>query len=148
MDYQTKLRKFISSQYLYAGVRITASFIIPAVLLYQYGLLGKMMAVPLGALFVSLTDNAGPLQYRRNGMLASIAVNFLAAVIAGFSRHLPWLIGLEIIILSMLFSLIGIFGARSNAIGSIALVVFILNIDATNAHENVWWHGLYLTIGG
>jgi uncharacterized membrane protein (TIGR01666 family) len=148
MDYQTKLRKFISSQYLYAGVRITASFIIPAVLLYKQGLMAEMMAIPLGALFVSLTDNAGPLQYRRNGMLAAIALNFVVAVITGFSRNYPWLIGIEIIIFSLLFSLIGIFGGRSNAIGSIALVVFILNIDATNAHDNPWMHGLYLTIGG
>src|SRR3954463_4065103 len=112
MDYQGQFKKFITSQYLYAGMRITAAFIIPAIILYQNGLLATMMAVPLGALFVSLTDNAGPLQYRRNGMLVSILVNFIVVVITGFSRSVPWLIGIEIILFGFIFSSIGIFGAR------------------------------------
>jgi uncharacterized membrane protein (TIGR01666 family) len=148
MDYQGQFKKFITSQYLYAGMRITAAFIIPAIILYQNGLLETMMAVPLGALFVSLTDNAGPLQYRRNGMLVSILINFIVVVITGFSRSIPWLIGIEIILFGFIFSSIGIFGARSNAIGSIALIVFILNTDARGMHPDVWMQGLLLTIGG
>lgn len=147
MDYQLEFRKFISSQYLYTGLRITAGVLIPAVVLYNYGLLAGMIGIPLGALFVSLTDNAGPIAYRRNGMLVSIAFNFLVAVIATYSRVSTFMIGVEIIVLGMFFSLIAVYGNRANTIGLIALIVFILNIDPT-MHSRPLVHGMYLTIGG
>jgi uncharacterized membrane protein (TIGR01666 family) len=147
MDYQLEFRKFISSQYLYTGLRITAGVIIPAVVLYNYGLLAGMIGIPLGALFVSLTDNPGPIAYRRNGMLVSIAFNFLVAVIATYSRVSTFMIGVEIIVLGMFFSLIAVYGNRASTIGLIALIVFILNIDPS-LHSRPLLHGLYLTIGG
>ncbi|QEC43984.1 FUSC family membrane protein [Pseudobacter ginsenosidimutans] len=130
MDYAQEFRKFISSQYLYAGVRITAGAVIPALILYQYGLLGSMMAVPLGALCVGFTDNPGPIQHRRNAIFLSIGFNFVAAMIAGLSRGHSWMIGIELVAFSMFFSLLGVYGNRANSIGSIALLVFIFNIDA------------------
>ncbi|HEY0676961.1 MAG TPA: FUSC family membrane protein [Chitinophagaceae bacterium] len=147
MDYQLELRKFISSQYLYTGIRITAGVIIPSVLLYQYGLLYSMIGIPLGALFVSLTDNPGPIAYRRNGMLVSIVFNFLVAVIATYSRVSVFMISIEIVLFGLFFSLIAVYGNRANTIGLIALIVFILNIDSTQNPEPLW-HGLFITIGG
>jgi uncharacterized membrane protein (TIGR01666 family) len=148
MDYTREFRKFISSQYLYTGVRITAGAIIPAVILYQYDLLTSMMAVPLGALVVSTTDTPGPLQHRRNGMLTSILINSLIVLIVGFSRPFPWLIGVEIIAFGMLFSLAGVYGNRVNSIGLIALLVFIFNIDSHLASSNIWRDAAWFTIGG
>jgi uncharacterized membrane protein YccC len=147
MDYQLELRKFITSQYLYTGLRITAGVIIPAVLLYHYGMLAGMIGIPLGALFVSLTDIPGPIAHRRNGMLVSIVTNFLIATLATYSRVSIFMIGVEIIVLGMLFSLIAIYGNRANTIGLMALVVFILNIDPS-LHSKPLQHGLHLAIGG
>lgn len=130
MDYAQEFRKFISSQYLYAGVRITAGAVIPAIILYQYGLLGSMMAVPLGALCVGFTDNPGPIQHRRNAIFISIGFNFIVALLAGLTRGHSWMIGIELVALSMFFSLLGVYGNRATSIGSIALLVFIFNIDA------------------
>jgi uncharacterized membrane protein (TIGR01666 family) len=148
MDYTREFRKFISSQYLYAGVRITAGAIIPALILNHFGLLSSMMAIPLGALVVSTTDTPGPPQHRRNGMLVSILLNFVMVVIVGFSRELPWLIGLEIIIFGAFFSLVGVYGNRVNAIGIIALFVFIFNIDSHLASLNIWRDAAWFTLGG
>lgn len=148
MDYTREFRKFISSQYLYAGVRITAGAIIPALILHHYGLLTSMMAVPLGALVVSTTDTPGPPQHRRNGMLASMLLNFIMVVIVGFTRHSAWLIGGEIIVFGMLFSLVGVYGNRVNAIGLIALLVFIFNIDSHLASANSWRDAAWFTLGG
>lgn len=147
MDYQLEFRKFISSQYLYMGLRITAGVIIPSVVLYHYGMLAAMIGIPLGALFVSLTDNPGPIAHRRNGMLISIGLNFLVAVLATYSRVSSFMIGVEIIVLGILFSLIAVYGNRANTIGLIGLIVFILNIDPS-MHSRPLQHGLYLTIGG
>ena len=61
MNYQLEFRKFISSQYLYTGMRITAGVFIPVLVLYHFGLLVTLISIPLGALFVSLTDIPGPI---------------------------------------------------------------------------------------
>lgn len=148
MDYAQEFRKFISSQYLYTGVRITAGAIIPALVLNHYGMLATMMAIPLGALIVGFTDNPGPIQHRRNGIAASILVNFIVAVIAGYSRDFTWLIALEIIIFGLFFSMAGIYGNRVNSIGSIALLVFIFNIDAHLTSTHILRTALYFTAGG
>ncbi|WP_315824156.1 FUSC family membrane protein [Paraflavitalea speifideaquila] len=148
MDYTREFRKFISSQYLYAGVRITAGAIIPALILNHFGLLSHLMVIPLGALVVSTTDTPGPPQHRRNGMLVSILLNFIIVVIVGLTRHSPWLIGLEIIVFGLFFSLVGVYGNRVNAIGLIALLVFIFNIDSHLASSNIWRDAAWFTLGG
>lgn len=147
MDYKLELKKFISSQYLYAGLRITAGFIIPAVLLYRYGMLQSMIGIPLGALFVSLTDNPGPIGNRRNGMLVAIGFIFLSVVVAGYSRVSPFMTGVEIIVFGIFYSLIAVYGNRANTIGLMALIAFILNIDRTH-HIDPLVQGLHITIGG
>ena len=117
MDYQLQFRKFIGSQYLYTGIRITAGVVIPAFFLYQYGLLVQMIAIPFGALFISLTDNPGPINYRRNGMLVSIVLSCLVLLVAGYSRGHSVLILNELAVFGLAFTLIGVFGNRSNSIG-------------------------------
>ncbi len=128
-DYQKELRRFISGQYLYTGFRVTACVLVPAWLLYHYGLLGTMVSIPLGALFVGLTDNPGPVQHRRNGLLVSSLLNFIIVLIAGFSRFNPWLIPIEIALLGFWCSMIAVFGSRASAIGLTALIIFIINTN-------------------
>jgi uncharacterized membrane protein (TIGR01666 family) len=148
MDYTREFRKFISSQYLYSGIRVTAGAIIPALILHYFGLLTSMMAIPLGALVVAFTDMPGPPQHRRNGMLASIVLNFIVVVIVGLSRQLPWLVGVEIVFFGMLFSLVGVYGNRINSLGLIALLVFIFNVDSQKEAVNIWKDAAWFTVGG
>ena len=147
MDYQLQFRKFISSQYLYTGIRITMGVIIPAFLLYRYGLLVDLIALPLGALFISLTDNPGPIEHRRNGMLVATLLSFVVLVVAGYSRGYPVLIIIELIVFGFIFTLIGVFGNRSNSIGLIALLIFILNVDLPRV-QNVLEQAAYFVGGG
>jgi len=147
MDYQLQFRKFIGSQYLYTGIRITAGVVIPAFFLYQYGLLVQMIAIPFGALFISLTDNPGPINYRRNGMLVSIVLSCLVLLVAGYSRGHSVLILIELAVFGLAFTLIGVFGNRSNSIGLTALIVFILNVDLPRS-GNILWQAAYFLTGG
>jgi uncharacterized membrane protein (TIGR01666 family) len=126
-EYNLRLRKFLNSQYVYTGVRITAGVLIPAMVLYHYDLLAVAMGVPLGALFLALPDNPGPLHHRINGMIAGIIINFCVLVIAGYSHSSDLLIGIEIVVFSFLFSMFGIYGARADSIGLIALVAFVVS---------------------
>ena len=148
MDYRTELKKFITSQHLYTGVRVTAGVIIPAFILYHYGILASAMAIPLGALCVSLTDTPGPVKYRRNTLIASVILNFLVALITGYIKSYEPFVFLAIIIFGMFFSLIGIYGNRINTLGSIALLVFIFNIDAHVNRQHVLYNALLFSAGG
>jgi uncharacterized membrane protein YccC len=148
MDYQLTFKKIFSSQYLFTGIRITAATIIPALILYQYNVLGLMSAIPLGALVVGSTDSPGPFAHRRNTILASICINFLVVVITISLNHNPVLITIFIVLFGMFFSLIGIYGNRSNSVGLIALLVFIFNIDSKASFGSPWLNGLLFTAGG
>lgn len=148
MDYRLTLKKIISSQYLYKGLRVTAAVILPSLILYHYNVLELMTAIPLGALVVSLTDNPGPYQHRRNALFISIAINFLVVVATIFMNHNPWFIFPAIVVFGIFFSMIGIYGNRANSIGLIALLVFIFNIDSKASFGNPWLNGLLFTAGG
>lgn len=148
MNYVTEFKKFITGQYLTKGLRVTVGAVLPALLLYQFNWLSIGIALPLGALMVSLTDSPGPIHHRRNGMLVSNVVNFTVALIIGYTRSYPLLLGLELVLLSFFLSFIGIYGNRANAIGLIAIIVIVLNIDVHSAQERVLSDALYMLCGG
>jgi uncharacterized membrane protein YccC len=148
MDYQLTFKKIFFSQYLFTGLRITAAAIIPALILYHYNVLGLMTAIPLGALIVGSADSPGPFHHRRNTILASFCINFLVIIITISLNHNPVFITLFIVLFGMFFSLIGIYGNRSNSVGLIALLVFIFNIDSKASFGSVWFNGLLFTAGG
>jgi len=148
MDYGKTLTKFITSQYWYAGVRMTFAILLPVVILYNLQLLSVMMALPLGALCVSLTDNPGPEHHRRNTMFASIVINGIMVLIAGLSRQYPMLLFIELAVFGLFFSLLGVYGNRVNNIGLIALLAFIFNIDSNLQVHNIFKDALWFTIGG
>jgi uncharacterized membrane protein (TIGR01666 family) len=148
MEYTKAFRKFISSQYLYAGVRITAGTLIPAIVLYQLGWLDQMMAIPLGALSLAITDTPGPPKHRRNSLIVSIILYFFVVLLAGVSRDYPWLVGIEIAVIGFLFSMAGVFGTRINSIGLIGILVYIFCLDPRSPSESILHDALLFTIGG
>ena len=111
MNYQQQLKQFITSQHLFTGARITGGVLIPAIILYHYGLLGSMISLPMGALFSALSDPPGPPNHRRNGLKVGLVIYVLMLVIGGLSRHYPWLIAVELVVFGTALSLISIFGA-------------------------------------
>ncbi len=148
LDYSRELRKFITSQYLFSGVRITAGVIIPAIILNRFGLLQTMIALPLGALCVSLTDSPGPEHHRRNSLIASLIINVFVLMVTGFVHTSPTLTIICIILFGLFFSLIGVYGNRVSSIGLIALVAFTFNVDGHMQGANLWQTCLYFSIGG
>jgi uncharacterized membrane protein (TIGR01666 family) len=148
MNYITEFKKFITGQNLTKGVRITVGSVLPALILYEFDLLSVAIALPLGALMVSLTDAPGPIHHRRNGMLVSNAFNFVVALIIGFTRYYPWLLAIELTLLGFFLSFIGIYGNRASSVGLIAIIVMVLNIDVHHAQERVIQDALFILAGG
>lgn len=148
MDYPLAFRKFVTSQYLYSGIRTTAAVLIPAIILYEYDVLATMISIPLGAMITSLADNPGPPQHRRNAMLVSLGLNLMLIIISGFTKHSPLLIGIELIVFGLLLSLIGIFGARANGIGLTSLILFTLSLDPKHGLQNIAYQAAFFLTGG
>ncbi|MCE6989398.1 FUSC family membrane protein [Dyadobacter sp. CY323] len=148
MNYLDEFKKFISSHYLFTGVRLTLGAIIPSLIFYHYGILGEMIAFPLGTLLLGGIDNPGPYHRRRNSLLIAILTCFVVACVTGFLRHIHFIVFLEIIVFGMFFSLVGVYGNRVNSIGLISLLVFVFNIDDHLSGDMVLRTALIFSAGG
>ncbi len=129
MDYLREYKRFISSHYLSDGIRITVGIVLPAIILNYFNLLAVGVVVSLGAMSVSITDTPGPIQHRKNGMLACIIINTLMAVITGFAAPHTFALGILILVACFIFSMMAVFGNRANSIGVSSLLVMVLSID-------------------
>ena len=116
-DYLREIQKFTTSQYLNAGLRVTAGVMLPTFVLAHYGWLTIGMPFLWGALFVSITDMPGPIHHRRNGLFAAVAINTVTVLITVLVRDNQILLIAEIILFSFFYSLLSVFGNRSGAIG-------------------------------
>ena len=137
MNYASELKKFITSQYIYSGVRIALAIVIPSIILAYFGLLKDYFLFPLGTSFVGLTDQPGPFIRRRNSLIAAVASFFLVALIASIFKNFQVMVYLEIIFFGMLFTMIGVYGQRLAAVGSLSLVVLGIFIDGHLTGGNI-----------
>lgn len=147
MNYTSELKKFITSQYIYSGIRIALAVVIPSVILAQLGLLKEYFLFPLGTIFLALTDSVGSFHRRRNSLFIAIAFYFFVAVIAGLLKDYPPIIFLEIIIFGIFFTMLGVYGQRLAAVGSLTLVVFAIFIDGAPGNHSALYNALIFTLG-
>lgn len=137
MNYATELKKFASSQYIYSAVRITMAIVVPSIILAYFGLLQEYFLFPLATSFVGLTDQPGPFIRRRNALILAVGLFFSVAVIAGLLKGIQPLVYVELLIFGMFFSMIGVYGQRFAAIGSLALVVLAIFADGHLSNNGV-----------
>ncbi len=147
MNYSSELKKFLTSQYIYSGVRIALAIVIPSIILAQLGLLKEFFLFPLGTSFVGLTDQPGPFIRRRNTLLLSVITFFLIALIASMVKDYPFAVYLEIIVFGFFFSIIGVYGLRLAVFGSIALVVLSIFIDGHLTGEDIFRSSFIFFLG-
>ncbi|UFK97362.1 FUSC family protein [Kaistella faecalis] len=147
MNYATELRKFATSQYIFSAVRITLAIVVPSIILAYFGLLKEYFLFPLATSFVGLTDQPGPFIRRRNALIFAIICFFSVSVIATLLKDFPPIIYLEIIFFGMFFSMIGVYGQRLAAVGSLSLVVLAIFIDGHLSDGNVVKNSLIFVAG-
>lgn len=147
-DYIRTYKKFFSSHYLYEGVRITVGVVIPVIVfsLLNQTAIGVTMA--LGAMATSISDNAGPIHHRRNGMIAVIVLMSLIATLVGVVVSSPATEALLLLILPFIFSIIGVYGTRPASIGTAVLLIMVLNIDKRLTPEMAVQNALLTAAGG
>ena len=138
MNYSAELKKFVTSQYLYSAIRITLATVLPCLVLAHFGILKEYFLFPLGTSFVALTDQPGPFIRRRNALAFAICCFVFVALIASLVMNFKILVLLEIIVFGMFFSLIGVYGQRLAAVGSLSLVVLAIFIDGHLTGANIF----------
>ena len=129
MNYATEFKKFATSQYIFSAVRITLAIVVPSVIFAYFGILKEFFLFPLATSFVGLTDQPGPFVRRRNSLILAIVCFFFVALIASIIKDYPPLIYVEIVVFGLFFSMIGVYGQRFAAVGSLSLVVLAIFID-------------------
>lgn len=148
MYYLDGFRKFVFSQYLATGVRLTLATLIPCLVFHRYGVLETMMPFALGTLLIGVTDNPGPRVRRRNTLLATILISFLAGLITIGVESSVWLVYVAIAVFGLFFSMIGVYGNRANSVGTISLLVFIFTLGEEKAPAEIVRHMLTFMAGG
>ena len=147
MDYIKEYKSFINSHYLSEGVRITAGIVLPALLLSYFELLSVGVVVSLGALSVSIADTPGPIHHRRNGMFACLIINTFISFLTAFASADHFMLGALLLLSCFVFSMIGVYGSRANAVGVSALLVMVLSINRQHQGWDVLLNTLYILSG-
>ena len=149
MNRQTReIKYFLFSEYFSDGLRITLGVLLPSLVFAWYGQVEMGLTMSLGALCVSITDIPGPVLHKRNGMLICNLTVFLVALVTGFARLHPWVLGAEILVLSFFFSLLTIYGNRASFLGTAGLLVMILMTDKELAPAQVPGFAALVLAGG
>lgn len=148
MDYLKQYKSFVNSYYLAEGIRITVGITLPAIVLSYFHNLSAGIIVSIGAMCVSIPDNAGSILHRRNAMLICDALIFFVAICTGFATAFPVVLGVMIFIFCFLFAMIGVYGPRATAVGLAALFVMVLNIDRPQHGWPIIINAAYVLAGG
>lgn len=148
MDYLKKYKSFLYSYYLSSGVRITAGVVLPALIFSYFDMLSQGVAVSLGAMCVSGTDNPGPIHHRRNGMLVCLAFLVVVASLTSLTASYPVLLGILITVFCFVFSMIGVYGSRAISIGVSALLIMVLQVGHPGHGKVVFIQAAYILLGG
>lgn len=148
MKQSREVKNFIFSQYFSDGLRITFGVLLPSLAFYYLGHIEIGITISLGAICVSIADNPGPVVHKRNGMLFCNLFVFVTAILTGLINNNPVLIGIEILMLSFLYSMFSIYGTRASSIGIAALLIMVLSIDDRLSPLGTFQHAFFVLAGG
>ncbi|MDF2437141.1 MAG: hypothetical protein K0Q95_1517 [Bacteroidota bacterium] len=126
--YSSTIPYFFFSQALSDGIRITFSLLAPVLFFRHIGQFETGLAISLGAICVNITDIPGPLIHKRNGLLISCALIFIASLISGVFHFNVYLTGLIITVSTFIFTMFSVYGVRAATVGSSALLIMILSL--------------------
>ncbi len=141
----SRYTSFFSTHSFYEGVRATVGIMVPVVVAARYDQIGWGLAMAIGSLTVSLTDNAGPIHHRVNGMATAILLISISSFLAGWLLPYPLLLLCLLPVMAFLYSIIGVFGNRAASIGTASLAALTLQL-----YENAlpFWQVALLTGAG
>jgi uncharacterized membrane protein (TIGR01666 family) len=142
------LKQFLFSQYFSDGFRITIGVLLPSLICYHYGYTENGIALSLGALCVSIPDNPGPIDHRRNAMLTALGFSVVMAILTGLLTPYTWILALFIFGSCFVFSMLNVFGARAASVGVSVLIIMVLGIDTQLPVAQIFSYAGLILAGG
>jgi uncharacterized membrane protein YccC len=143
------LSYFFFSQHFSDGLRTTLAILLPAVIGAQWGQFAEGITISTGAVCLSVTDTPGPLQHRRNGLLAALGLVFVWALLVGWLAPYRLALGAVFVALSFGLTMLLVWGARAGAVGSATLLGMVLTLAHPPADTPAnWLHASLLGLGG
>ena len=143
-----EISSFFYSQYFSDGLRMTFGILLPALVFSQLNHFDLGLTLSLGALCICTIDSPGPVSHKRNGMAIGNLFLFVIAVITGLARLNIYTLGLEITLLSFLFSMFTVYGNRAASVGICALLIMILMMDKALKADEVLLYSVTILGGG
>ncbi|MFZ4260763.1 FUSC family membrane protein [Sphingobacterium sp. HJSM2_6] len=143
-----EISNFFYGQYFADGLRITIGCIVPILICATLGkfLLGTYIS--LGALLVGLSDTPGAPSHRRTGMIASFIICLATQFLTVLVNANMWLMAILLGGLCFIYSMFAVFNARAATVGSMGILIMLINIEDSKTLEEEWLFLLYFTIGG
>ena len=139
---------FINGRFFSEGIRMTFGIVLPAFLFGFFDLLPIGIAISTGALCVSITDSAGPVHHRANGMIFCIIIISVVSIITNFSLPSVLFTAIIIFVFGFAFSMLSLYNARVSSIGLSAMLIMILSMQTPLSGSAIFLHAFYLIIGG
>lgn len=139
---------FINGRFFSEGLRMTFGIVLPAFLFGYFNELPVGVAISTGALCVSITDSAGPVHHRANGMMFCILVISIVSVVTNFTLSSHFLTGLIIVAFGFAFSMLSLYNSRVSSIGLSALLIMVLSMQTPLTGSTIFLHAGYLIGGG
>ncbi|HWZ15147.1 MAG TPA: FUSC family membrane protein [Mucilaginibacter sp.] len=143
-----EIKSFFYSQYFSDGLRMTLGILLPSLIFFQFDHADLGLTLSLGALCISVIDNPGPVIHKRNAMGAGNIFLFIVAVATGFARMNVFTLGLEITVLSFIFSMFNVYGNRASLVGTSALLVMIFMMDKAVKPSEIIGFSATIVAGG
>jgi uncharacterized membrane protein (TIGR01666 family) len=143
-----EIKSFFYSQYFSDGLRITLGILLPSLILTQFNKFDLGITLSLGALCISVIDSPGPAVHKRNAMGIGNLFLFVVAVITGFARLNIYTLGIEVTLLSFIFSTFTVYGNRAATVGTSALLVMIFMMDKAEKPADVVGFSALILAGG
>ena len=140
--------QFINGRFFSEGIRMTVGIALPAFLFGYFNMLAVGIALSTGALCVSITDSAGPVHHRRNGMLFCIVTVAVTAIITYLALISFIATAIVIVVFGFVFSMLSVYNARVSSIGLSALLIMVLCMQTPLTGTQIFNHVFFIAVGG
>ena len=139
---------FIQGRFFSEGLRMTVGIALPAFIFGYFNMLVIGIALSTGALCISITDSAGPVRHRLNGMFFCIITIALTSTVTYLLLFSLFATAAVILVFGFVFSMLSVYNARVSSVGLSALLIMVLCMQTPLKGTEIFLHAIYITVGG
>ncbi len=147
MKKSEEISSFFYSQYFGEGLRITMGAIIPVIVCALIGEFTTGTLISLGALVVGISDTPGAPAHRRAGVVYCTMLCVLTIMVTVLLNGSLIAMTLAIAAFSFIYSMFAVFNTRASTIGTMCLLIMLINVDDVYTLQEELTYLAYFIIG-